>query len=209
MKDILLMLYEFLTVMVPVGIVLVVFHRNKGKYGGIQIILTIVFAIYMLVVLHLTGAGTLYDIFRYGLEINGNQINVIPFSDFMNNRNVYMSQALLNILLFVPFGLLIPLIWQEYRKVWTILLLGFLLSFVIECSQLVNHRSFDIDDLIYNTCGTLLGGVVFKFFFHPERWKYLKSRDGKMEVIIIIITAFLLRFLLFDEMGAAKLLYGF
>ena len=83
------------------------------------------------------------------------------------------------------------------------------MSLVIELSQLVNHRSFDIDDLIYNSCGTLLGGLLFKIFFHPEHWKYLNSRNVKAEPIIIIAIAFLFRFLLFDEMGLARLLYGF
>ena len=208
MKEAVLILYEFLTVMVPAGIGLGILCRKKEN-RNIQIVVMIIFAVYLFAVLHITGAGTIYDVIRNGLEINEKQINLIPFSEYSLNRSVYITQALLNIILFVPFGVLVPLIWQNYRKIWSILLSGFLLSFLIEFSQLLNHRSFDIDDLIYNTAGALFGVLLFKLIFRSERWSRLKGRHGNVEMILLTIAAFLFRFLLFDEMGAAKLLYGF
>lgn len=207
MKEAVLILYEFLTVMIPAGICLIILYREKNR--NIQIVMMIIFAVYLFAVFYITGAGTIYNVIRNGLEINEKQINLIPFSEYGLNRSVYITQALLNILLFVPVGVLVPLIWQNYRKIWSILLSGFLLSFVIEFSQLLNHRSFDIDDLIYNTAGTVCGALLFKLIFRSERWSRLKGRSRNVEMILLTIAAFLFRFLLFDEMGAAKLLYGF
>ena len=48
-------------------------------------------------------AGTVYDLFTYGAEIRSEQINLLPFS-----RTIDGTAYGLNILLFLPFGLLSP-----------------------------------------------------------------------------------------------------
>ena len=50
--------------------------RNSLKKSTVVIL----FGLYLFGMFHITGAGTLYDAIRYGLDLNSNQINLIPFS---------------------------------------------------------------------------------------------------------------------------------
>ena len=76
-------------------------------------------------------------------------------------KNVGMLyDILLNILLFVPFGGLMKLACKQIRFPvgW---LIGFLLSMVIESSQLVFHLGlFEWDDMLHNSLGCLIGCAV-------------------------------------------------
>ena len=70
----------------------------------------------------------------------------------------YLEGAGLNILLFVPFGYLLPLLWKRVDRWWKVVLCGFVLSLLIELTQLVTHLGmFDLDDLMNNSLGAFLG----------------------------------------------------
>lgn len=67
-----------------------------------------------------------------------------------------------NILGFVPFGVLLPLAFKDCSKIWHTLLHSFWLSLSIELFQLVSHfGEFDVDDIILNCFGALLGYVLY------------------------------------------------
>ena len=77
-------------------------------------------------------------------------------------RLQYLEGAGLNILLFVPFGYLLPLLWKRADRWWKVVLCGFLLSLLIELIQLVTHLGmFDLDDLMNNSLGAFLGWGCF------------------------------------------------
>ena len=74
----------------------------------------------------------------------------------------YLEGAGLNILLFVPFGYLLPLLWRRADRWWKVVLCGFVLSLLIELTQLVTHLGmFDLDDLMNNSLGAFLGRLCF------------------------------------------------
>ena len=74
----------------------------------------------------------------------------------------YLEGAGLNILLFVPFGYLLPLLWKRADRWWKVVLCGFVLSLLIELTQLVTHLGmFDLDDLMNNSLGAFLGWGCF------------------------------------------------
>lgn len=66
------------------------------------------FAVYIVCVYHVTGTGTLWDAFLYRFQTEISHINPIPFS-----AGIDMVGYILNIILFIPFGFLIPLIWKK------------------------------------------------------------------------------------------------
>ena len=69
-----------------------------------------------------------------------------------------LKVIVLNILLFVPFGYLLPLFRKRADRWWKVLLCGFAASLTIELLQLVTrYGMFDLDDLMHNTLGALLG----------------------------------------------------
>lgn len=75
-----------------------------------------------------------------------------------------------NLLLYLPLGFLLPLLWKEFR-LRGVLLSGFLLSAITELGQPIFGRSFDIDDLITNMAGALLGFLLFALLQHlAPRW---------------------------------------
>ena len=84
-----------------------------------------------------------------------------------NNKTVGWSSLkgiVLNILLFIPFGYLIPAVWPHKKwSWWKIMLFGFAVSFCVETVQLVTRLGFaDVDDLMNNTIGSVLGYLIYK-----------------------------------------------
>ena len=80
---------------------------------------------------------------------------------FSKNTRI-ITEILLNILLFVPMGFLVPTLQESFRKWWKVLLLGLGFSLFIECSQLVLHMGcFDTADLVHNTLGAGVGYVIY------------------------------------------------
>lgn len=74
-----------------------------------------------------------------------------------------------NVLIFLPMGFLPPLLWRRLRHLWTVIPLAAGASCLIECLQLFLGRSVDVDDLILNTMGGLLGYLLFCLL--PRKWK--------------------------------------
>ncbi|MER8220284.1 VanZ family protein [Streptomyces sp. NPDC094143] len=67
-----------------------------------------------------------------------------------------------NILLGVPFGVLVPVVAPRTRGILRVLLLTALVMLLVEFAQgaLVTGRAFDIDDVILNTTGALIGYLL-------------------------------------------------
>lgn len=89
--------------------------------------------------------------------------NLIPFQEI---RRIFWGGPWLwfmlwgNIGMFVPVGFFVALLWRGatwYRCLW----IGFLSSCVIETIQLFIGRVSDIDDVILNTIGALLGYLLY------------------------------------------------
>ncbi|MGC4109718.1 MAG: VanZ family protein [Nocardioides sp.] len=90
-------------------------------------------------------------------------------------REVAFQQLALNVLLFVPLGFFVRLVVHRGLVVTTVL--GLALSLAIETTQLTGvwglyhcaYRVFDVDDLLVNTAGAFLGGVLAWLFLHRHR----------------------------------------
>ncbi|MBM6751534.1 VanZ family protein [Mediterraneibacter glycyrrhizinilyticus] len=69
-----------------------------------------------------------------------------------------------NILMFIPFGLLIPSAFPSLRRISLCTLTGFSCCLFLELIQLATGRGFcQLDDLVTNTAGVLLGVLLFRF----------------------------------------------
>ncbi|MNZ90040.1 VanZ like family protein [compost metagenome] len=94
--------------------------------------------------------------------------NLIPFNTinhFIQMDSLSRAQIINlvgNVGVFVPFGILLPLIFdRSLAKSWIIFLCGI---FILETTQLLTRRgSFDIDDFILNSVGFWLGYGVLKW----------------------------------------------
>ena len=82
------------------------------------------------------------------------------FNDILNPGPDGYRDLILNIVCFIPVGLLVGLLLEKHRlaKAW---LVGLLVSLTIESSQLIWHRGvFDVNDLFNNALGALIGGLI-------------------------------------------------
>lgn len=125
--------------------------------------------------------------------------NLIPLIDIVTSPLDYIRNTVLNIILFMPLGFLLPAVWKEYRSLRKIALAGFLLSLFIELLQIFTFRLTDVDDLITNTGGTMLGYFIGKrlSFRLPFRQTEAKEdRSGKWEPVLLFGVMFLIAFCL-------------
>lgn len=79
-------------------------------------------------------------------------------------RTEDLVQFYLNMMLFVPFGYLLPYVFSWFRARVRIrpVLVCFLLSFIVENLQLMSRRGlYDLDDMISNTLGGLIGQLLY------------------------------------------------
>ena len=108
-------------------------------------------------------------------------LNLIPFQDF-SARN--MEGMILNAVMFAPLGFLLPAYFERYRHWGRTLAAGFLTSLTVELIQLFTFRATDVDDLIMNTLGTVVGFLLAKLIFRHRTALYRGKKDW-LELLII------------------------
>ncbi|USK74517.1 VanZ family protein [Peribacillus frigoritolerans] len=99
--------------------------------------------------------------------------NFIPFKTISHylfladvTPSIRMENIAGNIIGFVPFGLMLPLLSKRFSQLKSILIATFCLSFTYEILQLLFElASFDTDDLILNTLGGVIGYLPIKLFY--------------------------------------------
>lgn len=160
------------------------FHKNL-----IELIALIIFCMYFILIISKTQFPIFINNAVMESELGGiklgRDINLIPFKDFAH------MTSLLNIVMFVPLGFLQGFIVKNNWK--KSIISGFILSLIIESSQLLvnlligyNFRTFDVNDLIFNTFGAFIGYLIFYFLIlilkkliptnNNYIVKYIKSR---------------------------------
>jgi glycopeptide antibiotics resistance protein len=96
--------------------------------------------------------------------------NLVPFREirrFIKYREIVGWKAFFvniigNIIAFVPFGMLVPRLSGRMKHWFLVTLLALEFSFAVEVVQLVLKLGcFDVDDLILNTVGGLIGYVIY------------------------------------------------
>ncbi len=107
-------------------------------------------------------------------------MNLEPFIDVAYGRGDFIRQIVLNVIMTVPFGFLLPLIKNKNPKLLKTVLYTFLLSLSIEILQplISGSRSSDITDIITNVLGGIIGYVMY-LIFKPLTIKvlnYIKNR---------------------------------
>ncbi len=88
--------------------------------------------------------------------------------------------TVLNIILFIPFGFFLPLLYEKYNNMGKVVLSGFILSIFIELIQMFGMGSTDINDLIANTIGTCLGYIIYQ-----QISKLIPKWDSKVKAVNI------------------------
>ncbi len=130
--------------------------RKKAR-NGLKLLFAVALIIYILCVLHITIFSREPEERRFDLE---------PFRSYVllirDHNSFYLSQICCNILMTVPFGILLPFLSGKFRSLRVMTVSGFFFSLIIEILQYISGRGlFEFDDLFNNTVGSSLGYIVF------------------------------------------------
>lgn len=141
----------------------------KKKISGKKIAARIVFLIYLAVLFYLlffsvfTGRSEAHQEYHY---------NFIPFETIRRYLGLSKPGGSFlrffnvegNVLAFLPFGFFLPFLWGRFRRIWRTVLSTALFSLIVELLQLVTKvGSCDIDDILLNTLGGVIGYLLFLF----------------------------------------------
>lgn len=152
---------------------------------------SLMFVLYLLL---LFGLVTNTDVQSYGH-------NFIPFKEILRyevGSKYFYWNVVGNILLFVPFGFFISS-YMNSQKVNRPILITLITSLTIELVQMFIGRSFDIDDILLNCVGGLIGFLLYIGLSAIQRHlpRFLQ-RDIVYNILtgilIIIIIIYVLRF---------------
>lgn len=151
----------------------------KKKEEVFHVLVVFVFLIYLFFLSYL-----LFFSAAYGRTENlGYRYNLVPFREirrcFQNFQQVGFFYVMINIggniVAFMPFGWLLPVLYKKKINAGTVFLKTLLLSLTAECIQLYTKTgAFDVDDLLLNVLGGLLGFLFFQLFFGKKQ----KKRKG-------------------------------
>lgn len=142
----------------------------------------VLFAIYVLLLVYFLFFSEAYG--RVAEADQAYRYNLIPFVEirrFWIYRRQLGTAALFtnifgNVLAFIPYGYILPIVTRHLRSGFLIILSGLCLSLSVEVIQLVTKVGcFDVDDLILNTLGAALGYLLFVICDHIRRKYYGKK----------------------------------
>lgn len=181
----------FIFTIIIVSIRLVYIFNNKENFVLHKELLMLCFIIYILLLYYIV---TFQDN-NYGTN------NFVPFREIFRydvNSRLFLKNVIGNVLLFVPFGIFVTY-YVKNDKVYQTLFLSILVSCSIEFAQSVIGRTADIDDVILNTIGGILGYIIFKFGgkLVDKLPRFMKSQvflDVLCLVIILFIIYLAIRF---------------
>lgn len=173
MQNMIFVLYPLFCILLPCMLYVLIqtkgFHRRTNF---IHMIWVFIFLYYVYLVLETTGIGTIWEIGFYpGMKLQ-EEINLIPFRDGIS------LSMILNVVMFMPLGFLLPLLWKEYQSLVRTAIIGFCFSCGIEFCQLFNRRVSDVDDLLMNTLGAILGWLIWIVFSRITHLKYGRRNQG-------------------------------
>ena len=186
-------LYALAAMVVPCGIRLLMMGKSRRFADLSHYILIGVFLLYLFCLFRVTGMGTVWDIGHYDRIFHWENMNLMPL------QSQGMRTYVLNVLLFLPLGFLLPLLSQSYHRLSLTAASGFLCSLAIECSQLLNLRCGDVDDLLMNTLGAVFGYGLWFLFSRLFRREYFPSAViSPKEPKIYMLLSFFGMFFLFN-----------
>ena len=161
--------------------------KKEREQSLLHIFIVCIFCYYLFGILTVTGIGYTSTIsFRP-------KISLIPFVGMITGP----IETILNIVLFVPMGLFLPLLYKKYNKFKTVVITGILFSVSIELVQIFNWGASDINDVMTNTMGACLGYLIYSIISKilPDKLdRQLKSKkvNAFIEVFLLSVCIFVI-----------------
>ena len=146
------MLTIFLVVIIAIRVSYL--RINHEKFVFYREFWNLIFVIYVLILFQLLTDS----------EVNTTGgLNLVPFTEMFRYKlgsPLFYSNVIGNIAIFVPFGYFVSS-YIHASKISHILFISIISSFTVELVQLQIGRSFDVDDIILNVVGAVIGFLLF------------------------------------------------
>ena len=152
--------FEFSLPMIIISVVVAITLRvadivkNKKEFSLYKELIALSFIIYIL---------CLFQVVTFQDNNNISSNNLIPFREMFRydfGSRLFLKNVLGNIIMFLPYGFFTSYFLQETRLI-PILSLTVITSLTIESTQLMIGRVFDIDDILLNIVGGVLGHYLY------------------------------------------------
>ena len=134
------------------------------------------------------------------VELNTSSgVNLVPFAEIIRyefGSKLFYYNVIGNIILFMPFGYCIA-DYVKSKNIFPALIISAIVSTTVEFIQLKIGRSFDIDDIILNVLGGIIGYLLY------IAWEAVKShlprffrRDGLYNFLALIVIVIIIWYVL-------------
>ena len=152
--------------------------RIVRALGKVLFVLYIFFLVYFLFLAEWYGRTGTVEEYRYNLELFREIRRFITYREQLGMFAVF-ANLLGNILIFVPYGFFISMA-AERRGFFKTLFFSFGLSLCVELVQLATKvGSFDVDDILLNTIGGILGYILFAICNVIRRRYHVRKRKKR------------------------------
>lgn len=147
-------------------------------FGKVLFVLYVGFLIYFLFVAEWYGRTEVSESYRYNLELFKEIRRFITYREQLGTFAVF-ANLFGNILIFVPYGFFISMA-SRTRGFFKTFFCSMGLSLCVEVVQLFTRvGSFDVDDILLNTIGGVLGYILFGICNHIRRKHDVRNRKKR------------------------------
>jgi len=145
------------------GVYMIRNTTKNQKMGWVLFVMYLIALVYFMFFAESLGrTGNGQAEYAYNLELFKEIRRFIVYREQLGWKAVILNLGG-NVAGFMPFGFILPIVSRRGRHWYNAFLLGFFLSLCIEATQLVfKVGSFDVDDLLLNTVGGILGFASYK-----------------------------------------------
>lgn len=153
-QDVYLVLLSFIALGIVITVSLKGF-KNCWRICGTFFLLAYIFLIY---------ASTV--VFRVTSEERGYNFRLFwSYNAINNGKKELINETVLNVLFFIPLGVLVCVVFRNIRW-WQVLLLGLCISISIELLQFYFNRGFsELDDIFHNVLGCMIGYIIYNIIY--------------------------------------------
>jgi glycopeptide antibiotics resistance protein len=177
--------------LIPIWIVIRVIsfllkNRTRNRFSLSREIIINIFFMYILCLMSIT----LFPLYiNFHRDYNWISVNLIPVmstlkevTNITNDPDMHNFMVKFwikniggNLLLLLPIGVMMPILWSKFNSLFKTTFFAFFLSLSIEILQLLSSyignvgRAFDIDDILLNSVGAIIGFIFYKIILKNKR----------------------------------------
>ena len=155
--------------------------KKQDKFVLYKELLMLSFIIYIL---------CLFQVVTFTDDVTWSTNNFIPFKEILRynvTSRLFIKNVLGNMLMFLPFGFFVSYYLENKKPILTVVL-TLVASVAIELVQMAIGRVFDVDDILLNLCGGLLGYALYYGLMRiGEKLPSVFKTDWFLNIVSIII----------------------